>query len=337
MRNSSQKLSIFPTSWRVADRDIIIVGGGEEALAKARLAVKTQGRVKVIARDFTANFTGLELELVAKPFSPEHLRDAALVFVADDGVDGLAAIDAARAQRVALNVVDKPELCDFYTPAIIERAPVSIAISTEGAAPVLARILRAKIEGVLSLNIGTLAQLAGAMRDRVADVLPNGVRRRRFFEALVTSPSLERSLEKGLPEARREAIRLLDAHADNDEGQGIVWLIGAGPGAQDLLTLRALRLLQEADVIVHGDDVSEQVIQMGRRDAGRIVSDAPIDQFADLVGQGKKVAWLVAGDISPETIKAVSALNISFQTVPGIEAAGVAASQSKSIRKIQVA
>lgn len=332
MRYSSQKLSIFPTSWRVADRDIIIVGGGEEALAKARLAVKTQGRVKVIALDFSADFSGLELALIAEPFSPDHLADAALVFVADDGTDGLAAIKAARDQHVALNVVDKPELCDFYTPAIIERAPVSIAISTEGAAPVLARILRAKIEAVLSPNIGTLAQLAGSMRDRVADMLPNGVRRRRFFEALVTSPSLERALEKGEPEARREAIRLLDAHADNDEGQGIVWLIGAGPGAQDLLTLRALRLLQEADVIVHGADVSEQVIQMGRRDAGRIVSESPIDQFADLVKQGTKVAWLIAGDISPEAIAAVSALNISFQTVPGVEAG-----QSKSTQKIQVA
>lgn len=322
MATAAKKLSIFPTSWRVAGRDIIIVGGGEEALAKARLAVKTQARVKVIAREFHAGFAGLDLILIDAPFVADHLANAALVFVADDGVDGAGAIGAARVARVALNVVDQPELCDFYTPAIIDRAPVSIAISSEGEAPVLARILRAKIETVLSLHVGALALLAGSLRDRVADILPNGVRRRRFFEALATSSRIERVLAKGVPEARREAIRLLDSHAespaDNDEAPGIVWLIGAGPGAQDLLTLRALRLLQEADVIIHDDDVSEDVIQMGRRDAGRIISAAPGPQLAELVARGKKVVWLVDGDVSVASVDVVAGLGLAFQIVPGV-------------------
>src|SRR5690349_10940576 len=166
------ELNTFPVSYKVQGQRIVIVGGGEEALNKARLVTKTTALVVIVSQNIEADFSELPVTVLARPFEDADLADAALVFVADHGPDGDAAKRAARARRVPLNVVDVPEECDFYTPSIIDRAPVTIAVATEGDAPVLARLIRARIEAALSPNLGSLAKLAGSMRDKVAALLP---------------------------------------------------------------------------------------------------------------------------------------------------------------------
>lgn len=335
------ELNTFPLSFKVRGQRVVIVGGGEEALNKARLLSRTSATVVVVSAGIESDFTPLPVTIVARGFEPSDLDGAALVFVADGGADGVAARAAARQRGVPLNVVDVPADCDFYTPSIIDRAPVTIAISSEGDAPVLARLLRARIEALLSPNLGALATLAGSMRQKAARLLP-GARVRRFYEELVTSPLVERAVERGGGDAA--AAELLAIHAGETESAGAVWLIGAGPGSEDLLTLRAQRLLQAADVIVHDYLVPDAVIDMGRRDAERIAvgkkkghhsfTQAQINALlVRLAGQGKRVARLKSGDPmvfgrAGEEIAALRKAGISYSIVPGVSAALAAAADS---------
>ena len=345
------RLATFPVSYKVEGRRIVIVGGGDEALAKARLAVKTTAKVVVVATRIESNFGKLQVTVFERPFEGADLDDAAICFVADHGSDGEAAKVAARARGVPLNVVDVPGECDFYTPAIVERAPVVVAVSSEGDAPVLARLVRAKIEAALSPNLGRLARLAGAMRERAAALIGSNVGRRRYYEALVTAPTVEAAIERG--KGREAAEALLEAHVAGRPEAGMVWLIGAGPGAEDLLTLRAQRLLQEADVIVHDQLVPDAVVEMGRRDAERIsvgkkkghhsFTQAQINALiVRLARQGKRVARLKGGDPmvfgrAGEEIAALRKAGITYQIVPGVSAALAAAADTATpvtLRKI---
>ncbi|WMT85749.1 siroheme synthase CysG [Pelagibacterium sp. 26DY04] len=345
------RLNTFPVSVKVAGRRIVIVGGDGEALAKARLAVKTSAEVVVFAAEVETDFSGLEVTVIERAVEAADFDNAALAFVADHGPDGARALEMARAAGVPVNEVDVPENCDFFTPAIVNRAPISIAISSEGDAPVLARLVRARIEAMLSPRLGELAQLAGAMREKVAALLPDGVFRRRYYEALVTAPAIEGALAADRGEAAADA--LLALHAEAKGGEGVVWLIGAGPGAEDLLTLRAQRLLQEADVIVHDQLVPGAVVEMGRRDAERICvgkakghhsfSQAQINTLiARLAREGKKVARLKSGDPmvfgrAGEEIAALRKAGIEYAVVPGVTAALAAAADTATpvtLRKV---
>lgn len=331
-------LNTFPVSVKVKGLSIVIVGGGDEALNKARLVTKTTASVVIISSQIEADFSALPVTVFARAFEPADLDGAALCFVADHGPDGAAAKLAARAKGVPLNVVDVPEECDFFTPSIIDRAPLTVAVSSEGDAPVLARLVRARIEAALSPDLGRVARLAGSLRDRVAKLLTKP-QARRFYEDLVTAPS-------------PDVEALLAAHAA-DEGAGIVWLIGAGPGAEDLLTLRAQRLLQEADVIVHDQLVPAAVIEMGRRDAERIsvgkkaghhsFTQAQINTLiVRLAREGKRVARLKGGDPmvfgrAGEEVAALRKAGIAYHIVPGISAALAAAADTATpvtLRKV---
>jgi uroporphyrin-III C-methyltransferase/precorrin-2 dehydrogenase/sirohydrochlorin ferrochelatase len=330
------ELNTFPVSYKVQGQRIVIIGGGEEALNKARLAVKTTALVVIVARQVTADFEGLPVEFSVGPFHPAVLDNVALLFVAEDGADAEAAKTEARKRGIPVNVVDVPDECDFYVPSINDRAPLTVAVSTEGDAPVLARLVRARIEAMLSPEIGRLARLAGSLRDRVA-VLLGKAQARRFYEDLVTGV--------GEPEA------LLEAHAADAIGE--VWLIGAGPGTEDLLTLRAQRLLQAADVIVHDQLVPDAVIEMGRRDAERIsvgkkkghhsFTQAQINALlVRLAREGKRVARLKSGDPmvfgrAGEELAALRKAGIGYQIVPGISAALAAAADTATpvtLRKV---
>lgn len=337
------RLNIFPVSMKVAGRRIVIVGGGVEALNKARLAVKTSADVCVIAPEFVADFSGLPVELISRRFAVADLEGAALVFVADEGDDSAVAIAAARDAGVPLNVVDKPELCDFYTPAIVDRAPISIAISSEGDAPVLARTIRAKIEALLTPETGMLARLAGELRERATRLLPDGAKRRRFYEALVNSPEVIAGLVKDLPAGRRAALRLLDRHTGGGEQAGGVWIIGAGPGDADLLTLKAQRLLQHADVIVHDRRMPDGLVQMGRRDARRELLDETLNDahgisalLSDFAAKGEHVVWLVSGDAATSELvdltgDALSASGVTCGVVPGVPGDALAATAARKV------
>jgi uroporphyrin-III C-methyltransferase / precorrin-2 dehydrogenase / sirohydrochlorin ferrochelatase len=323
------ELNTFPVSIKVKGQRIVIVGGGEEALNKARLAIKTTASVVIISSRIEADFSSMPVKVAERAFAPADLDGAALCFVADDGSDGEAAKRAARECGVPLNVVDVPDECDFFTPSIVDRAPVTVAVSSEGDAPVLARLVRARIEAALSPDLGAVARLAGSLRDRVAKLLTKP-QARRFYEDLVTTPS-------------PDVEALLERHAA-DEGAGFVWLIGAGPGAEDLLTLRAQRLLQEADVIVHDQLVPNAVIEMGRRDAERIsvgkksghhsFTQAQINALLiRLAREGKRVARLKGGDPmvfgrAGEEIAALRKAGMAYAVVPGVSAALAAAADT---------
>lgn len=344
------QLNTFPLSYKVQGQRIVILGGNDEALNKARLATKTTAEVVIICRILEADFSALAVQVFERGFVSSDLDRAALLFIAEDSADAEFAKVEARKRGIPVNVVDVPGECDFYTPSIVERAPLTVAISTEGDAPVLARLVRARIEAMLSPGIGRIARLAGGLRKAAEDLLPDGAARRRFYEALVTSPAIEAAEAKGQGVAVAES--LLADHASG-ESRGEVWLIGAGPGAEDLLTLRAQRLLQEADVIVHDQLVPAAVIDMGRRDAERIdvgkakghhsFSQAQINtMLVRLAGEGKRVARLKSGDPmvfgrAGEELAALRQAGIDYQIVPGISAALAAAADTATpltLRKV---
>ncbi len=327
-------LNTFPLSYKVKGKRIIIVGGGDEALNKVRLVAKTTASIEIYSRQIDVDFRPFPVSLFERAVQAEDIAGAALVFVAEEGPDAELAKVQARQSGIPLNVVDVPDQCDFYTPSIVERAPLTVAISTEGDAPVLARLVRAQIEALLAPGIGKIASLAGGLRHKVESLIHDGAARRRFYEDLVTRPGMD----------QQSAETLLDAHVAKGAGQGVVWLIGAGPGSEDLLTLRAQRLLQQADVIVHDQLVPAAVVEMGRRDAEQICvgkarghhsfSQAQINTLiVRLAGEGKKVARLKSGDPmvfgrAGEEIAALRDAGIQYQIVPGVSAALAAAADT---------
>jgi uroporphyrin-III C-methyltransferase/precorrin-2 dehydrogenase/sirohydrochlorin ferrochelatase len=342
------RLSSFPAFHRVADRLVLVVGSGAAAAAKVRLLGETDARLVVVAPEPSAELASdaarVGAELRDEAFAPGHLDGAVLAFAATENeIEDRRIADAARAARVPVNVVDRPDLCDFTTPAIVNRAPLAVAIGTEGAAPVLARHVRAKIEAMLAPEIGRLASLADGLRSTVAQMIPGGEARRRFWAGLFDGPVSARALAGDVAGARAEAIRLMAAEPDV---AGFVWLVGAGPGATDLLTLRAQRVLQEADVIIHDALVPDDVIAMGRRDAHRIsvgkrkgrheATQSEID--AILVREakaGRRVVRLKSGDPlifgrAGEEMDALSAAGVPFEVIPGVTAAFAAAASART-------
>lgn len=344
---SDRKLAVFPAFHKVEGRRVVVVGGGDEAAAKVRLLAETLADIVVIApqaedvlRDAVARAGGT---ILAEAFAPAHLDGAALVFAASgEEAEDTAVVAAARALGIPANAVDRPEICDFYVGALVNRAPVAVAITSTGVGPVLARHIRARIEAMLPRETGDLARLAESFRDTVVRVISSGVERRRFWARFFSGP-VAAHLQSGRPDAARgEAQRLLNTR---NEEAGFVWLVGAGPGAEDLLTLRAQRLLQEADVIVHDALVPEAVVAMGRRDAERIsvgkrkgrhsVSQAEINEIlVREASHGRRVVRLKAGDPlvfgrAGEEIAALRAAGIAHDVVPGVTAALAAAASTR--------
>lgn len=339
----------FPVSYDVAGRTVLVVGDGEQALQKLRLLVRTQARLVLCsdAPDAALNrFAGENaITLTAGQPTAAQLGTAALMVVAT----GDAARDArlaalARAARIPVNVVDRPHLCDFATPALVDRAPVSIAIATDGAAPVLAQLVRARIEALLPPGFGRLAALAESLRATVLERLPDGAARRRFWSAVFGGRAAAAALAGEDARARVIALKMLAGDAERETPSGKVFLVGAGPGAEDLLTLRAHRLLIEADVIVHDALVPDAVVAMGRRDATRIavgkrkghhsVPQAEIDALlVRLAREGRRVVRLKAGDPmvfgrAGEEIAALRAAGIDHEIVPGVTASLAAAADA---------
>lgn len=339
----------FPVSYDVAGRTVLVVGDGEQALQKLRLLVRTQARLVLCsdAPDAALNrFAGENaITLTAGEPTAAQLGTAALMVVAT----GDAARDArlaalARAARIPVNVVDRPHLCDFATPALVDRAPVSIAIATDGAAPVLAQLVRARIEALLPPGFGRLAALAESLRATVLERLPDGAARRRFWSAVFGGRAAAAALAGEDARARVIALKMLAGDAERETPSGKVFLVGAGPGAEDLLTLRAHRLLIEADVIVHDALVPDAVVAMGRRDATRIavgkrkghhsVPQAEIDALlVRLAREGRRVVRLKAGDPmvfgrAGEEIAALRAAGIDHEIVPGVTSSLAAAADA---------
>jgi uroporphyrin-III C-methyltransferase/precorrin-2 dehydrogenase/sirohydrochlorin ferrochelatase len=329
----------LPAFLDIRGRDCLVVGGGEVAARKAGLLSRAGGRVTVLAPALgpALQRRAGDVRHRSQPFTEEALDGFVIVVAAtDDGAVNARVAEAARARRLPVNVVDRPELCSFIFPSIVDRSPVLIAVSTGGASPVLARTLRARLETMIPAAYGQLAELLRRSRGAIRARIANADARRRFFEKVLDGPLPELVFSGRAREAEALLVRELD-DADSAPPRGEVCLIGAGPGDPDLLTFRALRLMQRADVVLYDRLVPPQILDLVRREAERIyvgkrrdfhsVRQEEINRIlVDLARQGRRVVRLKGGDPfvfgrGGEEIATLAEQGISFQVVPGITAA----------------
>lgn len=292
-----RRMNAFPVFVKLEHARALVIGGGEEAVRKARLLLKTSVKIEFLAAEINAEIAGLIAEgLAARASGESALAGARLVFVAtgDEAEDArLGAL--ARAAGALVNVVDRPELCDFFTPSIVDRAPLVVAVGTEGAAPVLGRRIKTRLETLLEPQIGALVALAAELRAEVAAQIPHEARRGFWLWAFAGEP---RRLAAAGRLAEAEALmRAALAAGGAPEGEpGAICVIGAG-GAPDLLTLRAAQRLQEADVIIYDAELDPGFLEIARRDADRIaVSGEAAALMRAEAESGRRVARLVVGE-----------------------------------------
>ncbi len=339
----------LPISLDLRDKVIAITGAGAVALSKTRLLSKTEAALCVYGSEPAAEFVRLasegRLRLVPRPLTAHDLMGKALVYAASgDAAEDARIVSLARASGVLCNAVDNLDASDFLTPAIVDRDPVTVAIGTEGCAPVLARQIKAEVEARLSPNLGILARVAERFRPQAA-ALPGGSARRRLWSRFFADVG-PRALDNGGEPAAWRALETLAAAAQSEESKaGHVHLVGAGPGDPELLTLKARRLLHEADVVIYDRLVSAQVLELARREA-RLISVGKTpggpswkqdDINALIVAEartGAQVVRLKSGDPGvygrlDEEMDALDAAGIAFSIVPGITAATAAAASTK--------
>lgn len=333
-------MDYLPLFHKLQGARVLVVGGGEVALRKARLLADAGAALRVVAPEVDSQLAVLAREgrgeVLVRGYQPGDLDGCRLVIAAtDDSVLNARVSADAQARSLPVNVVDAPALCTVIFPAIVDRSPLVVAVSSGGDAPVLARLIRARLEAWIPAAYGELAGLAARFRDKVKALYPDVNQRRGFWEDVFQGPIAERQLAG----QGSEAERLLQAKVDGAAVQqgGEVYLVGAGPGDPDLLTFRALRLMQQADVVLYDRLVAPAIIEMCRRDAERIYvgkrrADHAVPQeqinrlLVDLARQGKRVLRLKGGDPfifgrGGEEIEELAEEGIPFQVVPGITAA----------------
>ncbi|MDM8569461.1 siroheme synthase CysG, partial [Thiotrichales bacterium HSG1] len=335
-------MNFLPIFLNIRNQPSLVVGGGIIAARKIELLLRAEAIVTVIAPNLTEELT----ELVTKGriihqadnFKLTNLHQYRVVIAAtSDKVTNEQVSKLAQSQSIPVNVVDQPQLCTFIMPSIIDRSPVQIAVSTGGASPVLARLLRVRLESVIPANYGKLAEFVASFRDKVKQHLSFD-ERRRFWEKVLQG-SIAESLLTGHKDVATKALEnLLTNFATNNQSkQGEVYLVGGGPGDPDLLTFRALRLMQQADVVLYDRLVSDEVLALVRLEAERIyVGKAPTNHVVPqyeinkllikLAKQGKRVLRLKGGDPflfgrGGEEIETLMDEGVSFQVVPGVTAA----------------
>lgn len=332
-------MDYFPLFFKLTAKPCLIVGGGKVALRKARLLVKAEPAISVVATEINPELSDLVLASGGKIFQrawcPADLDGMRLVISATD--DSLLNEEVAKHchnRAIPVNVVDTPQLCSVIMPAIVDRSPIVVAISSFGKAPVLARKIRSQLESTIPASYGNLAALMGSFRDKVSKLIKEPLRL-AFWDSVVNGPIAELALKGDLASAEALLEKKLNSQDVSREGE--VYLVGAGPGDPDLLTFKALRLMQKADVVLYDRLVSVPILEMVRRDAERIyvgkrraehsVPQQEINQMlVDLASQGKKVLRLKGGDPfifgrGGEEIDLLAQNNIPFQVVPGITAA----------------
>ena len=265
----------FPIMVDLSGLRVLVVGGGEAAAAKCRLLLASGAAIHVVDQSPEYELEALAeanaIDLARRAFDPADLDGARLCYVALDDAGAAASVVAhARARGVLVNAVDRPALCDFTTPSIVRRGPIAIAIATDGAAPALARNLRARIEAAVPAGFGTLAALCGAWRGRVAAVLADRLQRRRFWDAVLEGPVANAAMRGNKADADQAMQAALDAAASDRPTTGRATLVGAGPGDAGLLTLAAVGAIQQADVILYDRLVGPAVLELARRDAARV-------------------------------------------------------------------
>lgn len=343
-------MNYFPVFFDLSGQKVLIVGGGDVALRKVSLLERSGASITVVAPDVSpelrAHAAAGTLKLAMREFEPSDLDGARLVIVATSrrAVNRWIA-KLSDSRNIPVNVVDDAQASRFIVPAIIDRDPVLVAVSTGGASPVLARRLRERLEALIPSRIGALASWLKALRKTAREKLRDTDQRRRFFETVVDGPAARRFIEGDNQGAQRIAQRLLATTSSAQRAAGDVTLVGAGPGDPELLTLKALRALQDADVILHDRLVPDAVLDLARRDAARIcvgkAAGTPAGKAAgaggstqdeinalliELATQGKRVIRLKGGDPfvfgrGGEELQALAQARINFSVVPGITAA----------------
>ncbi|MBT8076569.1 MAG: siroheme synthase CysG, partial [Gammaproteobacteria bacterium] len=334
----------LPVFLNINGKRTLIVGSGVVAARKADLLLRAGSRLTVIAPEL-----GDELSMLAERYEFTHrqqelrasdLAGCVIVFGCshDDDVN-LKLRELAADAGIMVNVPDETESCDFTMPAVVDRTPLLIAISSGGSSPLLVRMLKARFETTIPAAYGRLAEFAGSYRDRIKKLIPNSRRRRRFWEAMVSGPVAEHVFSNQSEQARLLMESQLEeaAAAGDKPPEGEVYLVGTGPGDPDLLTFRALRLMQQADVVLYDRLIGDGILNLVRRDAervyvGKLKNNHTVPQeeigrmLIELAQKGKRVLRLKGGDPfvfgrGGEEIEALSEHGIAFQVIPGVTAA----------------
>lgn len=330
-------MDYFPLYHRLTDETVLIIGGGAIALRKITLITKSDAKVRVVAPEIRPEIqSNPQCECIFKPFEPNDLAGIKLVIAATE-IEALnrEVSELAKERGLLVNVVDSPALCNVIFPSIVDRSPLVIAITSSGQAPVLARSVRAKLESTIPASYGHLASLAAKYREKVKQRFSKLDDRRYFWEKIINGVTAEHVYSGRLEEAERSLTDQLDDPKVRSAGE--VYLVGAGPGDPDLLTFKALRLMQQADVVLYDALVSDAIMELVRRDAERIyvgkrssnhaVPQKDINQrLVTLALEGKRVLRLKGGDPfifgrGGEEIDLLAEQHIPFQVVPGITAA----------------
>ncbi|MBT5387922.1 MAG: uroporphyrinogen-III C-methyltransferase [Porticoccaceae bacterium] len=347
-------MDYLPLFHNLKGRRVVVVGGGEIALRKVRLVQEASALITIIAKDFCVDLLAMAasdeaagcngLELITASYEHRLLLqypDTVLVIAATNyRALNRTVSEHAQAANILSNVVDDPGFSTVIFPSIVDRSPIQVAISSGGDAPVLVRLLRTRFESLLPAGMAKLGALAGRFRERVKDKFSNGADRKAFWEEVFYGAVAEQAYANNLEEAERLLVDKLE-HSDRFE-TGEVYLVGGGPGDPDLLTFKALRLMQQADIVLYDRLVSPQVLNLVRRDATRIyvgktAGDHPVTQdninqkLVDYALEGNRVVRLKGGDPfifgrGGEEIETLAEHGIPFQVVPGITAASGCAS-----------
>lgn len=334
-------MDFLPLFHRLKGKPCLLVGGGTVALRKAHLLARAGASVYVVAPSILPELRQLSLDSGGDcregSYQAPDIQGRFLVVAATENSEiNQQVYEECEQQQIPVNVVDQPDLCSFIFPAIIDRSPVVAAVSSGGTAPVLARMLRSSIESVIPAGYGSLASLLNRFRKKVKDKIPDINQRRDYWEQTLNGPVAERVLA-GQTENAQALLEQSLEEFDIAEPRGEVFLIGAGPGDPDLLTFKALRLLQKADIVLYDRLVSQPILDLARKEAdlvyvGKARADHALPQtdinqrLAQYALAGKKVARLKGGDPfifgrGGEEIEHLAEANVPFQVVPGITAA----------------
>ncbi|STQ90358.1 siroheme synthase CysG [Iodobacter fluviatilis] len=334
-------MNYFPLFLNLHDQHCLVVGGGDVAARKIRLLAAAGGKITVVAPQLCEELVQAVLDnklvYLAASFNESQLQNTRLVIAATNSEEvNRHVFEACEARGILVNAVDDPGSCRFITPAIVDRSPLMIAISTSGGVPVLARQLRSQLEALIPHGYGDLAQMASDFREEVKQTLTSVDARKQFWEKTLAGPIPDMVFAGQHAAARQAFSAAIKADADAPV-QGAVYLVGCGPGNPDLLTFRALRLMQQADVVLYDNLVSAPILEMVRRDAERVyvgkksnnhaVRQEEINQLLVRYAlQGKKVLRLKGGDPfifgrGGEEIEELAGAGVAFEVVPGITSA----------------
>ncbi len=293
-------MDAFPAFFPLADRTVAIVGEGEPAESKARLFEDSPARLLRIGE--------------GQALDPAAYEDASIVFIAagDPGFRAAAA-EAAREAGAVVNVVDHPELCDFHTPALVDRGSVVAAVGTTGSSPLLAALLRNDIEARIPAGAGRVAALFGAMRERLREKLPDLDARRAFLREALTGPAAEAAMADDMAGARRLLEQALEAWDAGATREGRLWIV-EDSAAADLLSLRAARALAQADVLIADDQALPATMSLARREARRLTpAAADHTELTAIAGQGLQIVWVAGRAIDPGLLEALAAEGVRIE------------------------